>query len=71
MRKVYNCISSIRKQKSITQKQLAALTGTTSRTLRKWEKGLEYPGVDKAFLIADILEVPLTTLFFNIDSDNP
>ncbi len=66
MNKIYNCISSVRKQKKIKQQQLADKLGITSRTLRKWENGSEYPKLDQAFELAKILDVPLTTLFFSL-----
>jgi len=67
MQQLVNCISSIRKYKNLTQRQLADAAGVSTRTLRKWENGSEYPRVDQAFLMAGILEIPVTKLFFYTD----
>ncbi|MFZ5639265.1 MAG: helix-turn-helix transcriptional regulator [Bacillota bacterium] len=67
MPKIVNCIASIRKQKNISQEKLADILGITSRTLRKWENGKEYPKLDQAFLLAKILDIPIMKLFFYID----
>lgn len=67
MPKIINCIASIRKQKKISQEKLADLVGTTTRTLRKWENGTDYPKLDQALLLSKILDIPITTLFFYID----
>ena len=67
MPKIVNCIASIRKQKKISQEKLADLLGTTTRTLRKWESGTDYPKLDQALLLSKILDIPITTLFFFID----
>ncbi len=67
MLNIANCIASIRKQKKIRQQRLADQLGITSRTLRKWENGIEYPKLDQAFALAQILDIPLTKLFFLLD----
>jgi transcriptional regulator with XRE-family HTH domain len=67
MSKIANCISSIRKQKGISQQELAEKIGVTARTLRKWENGSDYPRLDQAFLVAQVLGIPVERLFFYID----
>ncbi|PKM82300.1 MAG: hypothetical protein CVU89_04655 [Firmicutes bacterium HGW-Firmicutes-14] len=64
MLKIANCISSIRKQKGISQPEKI---GVTARTLRKWENGSDYPRLDQAFLVAQVLDIPVERLFFYID----
>ncbi|PKM82829.1 MAG: XRE family transcriptional regulator, partial [Firmicutes bacterium HGW-Firmicutes-14] len=41
--------------------------GVTARTLRKWENGSDYPRLDQAFLVAQVLGIPVERLFFYID----
>ena len=36
-------ISSLRKEKELTQKQLADLVGVSDKTISKWEKGIAVP----------------------------
>lgn len=65
-------IKTVRKQKNITQEQLAEMVGVTVGHISLIERGLAYPSSDKVDLIAKALDVPTYKLFIpeEIDSDN-
>jgi transcriptional regulator with XRE-family HTH domain len=52
-------IESARVDEGLTAEQLAAATGLTSGTLRRYEKGRNMPGFDAVCLIAQALNRPL------------
>ncbi|HWI47763.1 MAG TPA: helix-turn-helix transcriptional regulator [Rummeliibacillus sp.] len=55
-----NTISALRKQKGITQDQVAAYVGVSKAAVSKWETGLSYP---------DILLLPKLATYFNLSID--
>lgn len=55
-----NCIVHKRKEKGITQEQLADYIGVSKASVSKWESGLSYP---------DILLLPEIATYFNISVD--
>ncbi|MGG0655291.1 helix-turn-helix domain-containing protein [Rummeliibacillus pycnus] len=55
-----NTISSLRKQKGITQDQVAAYVGVSKAAVSKWETGLSYP---------DILLLPKLATYYNLSID--
>lgn len=54
------CIIQKRKERKITQQQLADYTGVSKASVSKWESGLSYP---------DILLLPQLAAYFNISVD--
>lgn len=54
------CIIQKRKEKRITQEQLAAYMGVSKASVSKWESGLSYP---------DILLLPELAAYFNVSVD--
>ena len=50
-------ISTLRKQKSLTQKQLAEQLGITDKAISKWERGLGYPDIETVLPLAKALGV--------------
>ncbi|HJO92718.1 MAG TPA: PAS domain S-box protein [Victivallales bacterium] len=52
----------LRKEKKLTQKQLAELLGRSLRTIQLWEKGSIEPPKSVLPLISKILEVPITSI---------
>lgn len=52
----------LRKLKSLTQEDLAERIGVTRQAVAKWEAGETMPDLEKAKLLAEILEVSLDDL---------
>lgn len=50
-------IKELRKEKGLTQKQLAALMNKSETGLASWEQGLSEPGVNDLRLLCKIFEV--------------
>ena len=53
-------ISSLRKEKGITQEELAKAVGVSTSAVSKWESGISYP---------DITLLPIIARYFNISTD--
>lgn len=53
---------AIRKQKGITQKDLAEKIGITATRLNYWEKDKRKPGLDWVKILAEALDVPSSAL---------
>ena len=51
-------IKKYRKEKKITQKQLASLIGKAEITIRKYESGALVPPLETLYSIAKVLEIP-------------
>lgn len=56
-RKVGNLINTLRKEKMMTQKQLADAMNISDKTISKWERGLGCPDVSLLRQLSDILGV--------------
>ena len=50
-------VTELRKEKNLTQKDLAEKLYVSDKTVSKWERGLSMPNVVLLIPIADILEV--------------
>lgn len=61
---IINSLASLRKQKKISQLQLAKEVGVSVRTLYKWETGLEFPSIDKVYKISLILDTKVHDIFW-------
>ena len=55
-------IKSLRKQKGITQEELAIRLNVVRQTISKWEKGISVPDAEMLIRIADIFEVSVSEL---------
>lgn len=66
---VQNRVSDIRRQKGLTQEQLAQATGVTRQTIIAIEKRHFTPSVKLALLLARALETPLENLFWLAEDD--
>lgn len=56
-------IRKLRKEKDITQEELAELLGVTSQAVSKWESGAGLPDISQLVPLANVFEVPMDTLF--------
>lgn len=54
-----NKILSLRKEKNLSQCQLAKIIGTSQANLSRWEKGIIEPSVIECWKIADYFEVSI------------
>lgn len=55
-------IKNIRKQKGMTQEELAVRLNVVRQTVSKWEKGLSVPDADLLSRLAEVLETNVETL---------
>ena len=56
-------LKALRKEKGITQEELAARLNVVRQTVSKWEKGLSVPDSDLLIKLAEILDVPVSRRF--------
>lgn len=62
-----NKLKQIRKQKGITQEELAKAIGITRPYLSDIERGVKTPGGDIIIKIANYLQLPVEEIFFTVD----
>jgi len=62
-RKIYNRIALLRKEKSITRKDLAEKIGVNFQTIGYLEREEYNPSLDLAFRISEIFELPIDIIF--------
>ena len=55
--KIGKFIANCRKEKNITQEQLAEKLFITDRAVSKWERGLSLPDADKMLDLCNILDI--------------
>lgn len=55
-------IKAIRKEKGLTQEELAIKLNVVRQTVSKWEKGLSVPDAEMLMSISEVLETPVSTL---------
>ena len=55
-------IASCRKEKGLTQAQLAEKLNITDRAVSKWETGKSLPTTDQIILLSEIFDCSLDTL---------
>ena len=58
-----NRIKSLRIEKGLSQAELSEQIGCTQQSLSKIENGIQIPGVDLAFKIADFFNVTVEFLY--------
>lgn len=58
-KKIGAFMKSLRKEKGITQENLAEILGVTGRTISRWETGSNMPDLDILIQIADYYEVEI------------
>lgn len=51
-----------RKEKRLSQAELAEGVGVSQKTVSAWELNERYPTIDKVYDIARFLEIPINTL---------
>lgn len=63
-------LRELRKEKGLTQQQLADEFGVTGRTVSRWETGSNLPDIDLLMLLADYYEVDLKELLSGSRKDD-
>lgn len=63
-------IATLRKEKNITQKELAEQLGVTDKAVSKWERGLNYPDLSLFPELAKVLDTTIAELL-GLDSNIP
>ncbi len=61
-KKTGNIISRYRKQKNMTQEELAQKLHITSKAVSKWERGLSFPDISMLIPLSETLDVSLYDL---------
>ena len=64
-------IAEVRREKNMTQKELAELLHVTDRAVSKWERGLSFPDVSLLEPLADALGLTLTELLSGERAQQP
>ena len=66
-------IKRLRNQKGLTQRELARLLHVAPTAISAWERGANYPLMDKLVMLANLFEVPVSHFFegeeFDSDDD--
>ena len=55
-------ISTLRKEKKMTQLELADLMGVTDKAVSKWERDLSFPDINSIPKLAEIFEISVDEL---------
>lgn len=58
-----NQIRTLRKQKGMTQQELAKILGVSRQTVIAIENGKYHPSLELAFRIGRVMELPLEAIF--------
>ena len=62
LQKIGACLRDLRKEKGLTQEQLAERFSVSQRTVSRWETGTATPDLDVLLQLADFYEVDLRAL---------
>ena len=60
--KFYEKLQTLRKEKRLSQEELAEMLGVSRQSVSKWESGVTYPETDKLLTISEIFGVTLDSL---------
>ena len=63
--KVGDLIYRLRKEKQLTQKELANQIGISDKTISKWERGLGCPDVSLLKDLSEIFQINIEKIFLN------
>lgn len=62
-------IQELRKEKGLSQEQLAEIIGVSRQSVAKWEGGKTYPEVDKLIELSNIFGISIDKLLKNIECE--
>ena len=60
--KFYDKLQKLRKEKGLSQEELAELLGVSRQSVSKWESGISYPETEKLVTLSEIFGVTLDSL---------
>lgn len=60
--KIGSTIATLRKKAGLTQEDFAEKLGVTPQAVSKWEKGRNLPDIENLMMIAEIINIPYSTL---------
>lgn len=55
-------LKMLRKEKGLSQEQLAELLNVSRQSVSKWESGQTYPEIDKLIILSDLFKITLDDL---------
>ncbi|MBO3446390.1 helix-turn-helix transcriptional regulator [Clostridium sp. CCUG 7971] len=58
-------LKKLRKEKNLSQEQLAKMLNVSRQAVSKWESGKTYPDIDNLILLRDIFNITLDDLIIN------
>ncbi len=66
-------ITELRKEKGMTQKQLAEALNVTDKAVSKWERGLSFPDISMLEPLSELLDISIMELLAGErqDEDEP
>lgn len=56
-------IAALRKQKGVTQEEMARVIGTSAQAISKWERGKNYPDIELLPAIASYFHISIDSFF--------
>ena len=68
--KFYEKLQKLRKEKGLSQEELAEMLGVSRQSVSKWESGITYPETDKLMTLSDIFGVTLDSLLKDGEIEN-
>lgn len=74
MKTIGENIANLRKQKGLTQENLASMIGVSTQTVSKWENNTNMPDITLLPIIADVFDITIDELYGrskNIESYDP
>jgi len=60
---------TLRKEKGLSQEQLAELLNVSRQAVSKWESGQTYPEIDKVIILSELFEITLDDLLKNKNTE--
>jgi len=67
--KFYEKLQKLRKEKGLSQEELAEMLGVSRQSVSKWESGVTYPETEKLLIISEIFGVTLDSLLKDGDME--
>ena len=62
-----NNLRSLRKKSGLSQEELGIRLNIARQTISKWENGVSVPDAETLVKLAEILDVSVNELFFNLE----
>ncbi len=69
VRRTGKLIANKRKQKNLTQSELARKIDISDKAISKWERGLSFPDITRLITLTEVLEISLYELLKGEEKD--